>query len=140
MPDPVFVIGCSRSGTTITYGLESAGGNIASSSVAAQTATTVFLVLHVEFQAGNDLIELFVNPTLGAALPAGADAVMSNLDLAGSTLTINNASGWTTDEIRLGDSFAAVTPTLVPEPSGLLLLVSGLGLLGLAQRRRAPPA
>jgi len=125
-----------KSGTTSTYGLESGGGNIASSGVVAQTAATVFLVLHVQFQAGNDLIELFIDPTLGAPLPGLADAVISNLDLAGSTVTINNAGAWTTDEIRLGDSLAAVTPTALPEPSALLLLVSGLGVLSLVQRRR----
>lgn len=117
-----------KSGTTNTYGLEASGGNIASSSVTPTTGDTVLLLLRATFLAGDDVLELFVNPTLGAE-PLLADASLSgfNLGLA-NVFTINNAGAWTVDEIRLGTTFEDVVPTAVPEPASLTLLACGLGV------------
>ena len=112
------------------------GTNIASSSVSAQAGTTVLLVLHAQFQAGNDIFELFVDPVPGIAEPLVADATMANFDLAQPDfLYINNPGGWTMDEIRLGPTFAAVTPVAVPAPPSSLLIVGGLAVIALARRR-----
>ena len=97
-----------KSGTPVTtYGLETAGANIASSSVVATAGETVFLVLRAQFSAGNDVLSLSVNPLPGGAQPLLASAQMSNVDLAlKGSLHINNSGGRTIDEIRVGSSFA----------------------------------
>lgn len=126
-------IGKSDPGTT--YSLEST--TIAHSSVVAQAGTTVLLVLRAQFLAGDDIFDLFVDPTPGGPEPVAADATLLDFDLGERTsLYINNPGGWTIDEIRLGPTFAAVTPAAVPAPASLPLLVGGLAAIGLARRRR----
>jgi hypothetical protein len=123
-----------KSGQVNSYSLETTG-NIVSSSIAPQVGETVLLVLRAQFQAGNDLFDLFVNPVPGVAEPALADATMTNVDLlADSFVTINNAGAWTLDEIRIGSTLADVTPSAVPEPPVALLLATGLLLVGLSAR------
>lgn len=122
-----------------TYGLEGGvTGNVASSAVVAQAGTTVLLVLRAQFKAGLDTFDLFVDPVPGLAEPLVADATMTNVDLDlvnNSFLYINNPGGWTIDEIRLGSTFADVTPTAVPAPSSALLIALGMVVVGLARRR-----
>ena len=97
-------------------------------------------MLRALFQAGNDVLDLFVNPVPGAAEPVLADATVTDFDVgAGSFVTINNAGAWTLDEIRIGSTFADVTPSAVPAPPVALLLATGLMLAGLA-RFRSPHA
>ena len=65
----------------------------------------------------------------GLALPGVADATLTNVDLDllnNNFLYINNPGGWTIDEIRLGSTFAAVTPTAIPVPSSSMLIAGGL--------------
>lgn len=125
-----------KSGTTVTYGLET-GAGIASSTVAAALGETVLLVVRAQFLAGDDLFDLYVNPQLGSAEPLAADATLTGFDLGStSRLVINNAGAWTIDEIRLGGRFADVTPTAVPEPPLTALLATGL-VVGWLRRRRA---
>ena len=125
-----------KSGPVPTYSLESGGGNIASSTTVAQEGETVLLVLRAQFLPGNDVFSLFVNPVPAAPEPLLADATMINFDLPASSLvTINNAGAWTLDEIRLGETFADVTPAAVPEPPVALLLAAGL-IAGVLMRTR----
>ena len=125
-----------KSGTTGTYGLEGSGGNIASSSVAASAGDTVLLLLRATFLAGNDVLDLFVNPTIGAPVPLVADASLSGYDLGlANIFTINNAGAWTVDEIRLGTTIEDVLPAAaVPEPASLTLLACGLGVAAVRRR------
>jgi hypothetical protein len=118
-----------KSGTTTTYGLESS--TISSSSVVATQGQTVLLVLKASFLAGNDHLELFVNPTPGQPEPAVPSATKTDTDLGNvSFLYINNAGGWTTDEIRLGPDFASVTPaSAAPEPGYVFALAPALWFL-----------
>lgn len=99
-------------GATQRYVLENAGG-------AGQIATTrnvtvnevALLVLRLEFNAGNDRISLYVNPVLGAAEPATADAVKTDLDLGTTVvLALTGPAAWSVDELRVGDTYASVTP------------------------------
>jgi hypothetical protein len=123
------------------YSLEG-GGMIDQSDVAAVAGTTVLLVLRAQFHDGSDdVFDLYVNPTPGGALPAGSDAELAlpNVDL--DFLIMNNATGWTTDEIRLGATFAEVTPLAsVPVPSPLFLMAGGLAGLATVRRRGARAA
>ena len=99
--------------------------------------TTYLLVARILWGAGaggTETVSLFVNPALGLT-PVTADAsrdinMATNID----KVRIAGASGvnYTFDEIRIGDSFASVTP--VPEASTSTALL--LGLASLAFRRR----
>jgi hypothetical protein len=89
----------------------------------------------------NDTVSLFVNPTPGGSQPtadvtlsaAGTDA--ANLQAIGFKANSGTTAGnWIFDTLRVGDTWADVTPALIPEPSAVALL--GFGILGLALWRR----
>lgn len=113
------------------------------------TADPALLVVRIDSPTGgsNDSISLFVNPTPGGPEPT-ADATATGLNVdsfdlislaAGFTSGSNTTATGFIDEIRIGSTFASVTPAAVPEPSTLaLLLISAATLQGpLARRRRA---
>ncbi len=107
---------------------------------------TVFVVLRYNFDSVNgDSASLFINPTPGSAEPAAQLTVT-----AGTALTLNTGiqsffvrnnsvepDTLLIDELRIGTSWADVTPVAVPEPSaaalagcGLLVLLGGYRLRG----------
>jgi len=114
--------------------LEGPTNDLSLSNVPVVQGQTVLLVLEAQFQPGDDLLSLFVNPTPGQAQPATASATKGDLDVGTvSDVVINNYGGYTTDEIRIGPTFASVTPvSAVPEPAFggaaamLLACVAGL--------------
>jgi len=126
-----------NAGSDPRYGLEGPIDIISPSAVAASPGETVFLVLKANFLPGNDHFDLFVNPLPGLLEPMTADATKTNRDL-GTTdfIAINNAGNWTIDEIRIGDSFAAVSGAPVPGVPALLL--GGLGVLAAGRWRGRP--
>ena len=132
--DSVFI---GKSGTTSTLGLESTPG-IESTSTTLATGSTYFLLAQVEFGAagGKDRISLYVNPAVDGTIPASPDAVRTDLALgAAQYVYLNNSGGWTTDEIRVGTSWAAV----IPEPQAWTWVLGGIALLApLARRLRQP--
>ncbi len=79
----------------------------------------VLAVLRLQFGA-TDQIDLFINPTPGGAAPVTPAATRSTT--GGSNILFRTIAFWTSannsnaslDEIRLGDSFADVTPTNPP--------------------------
>jgi hypothetical protein len=99
--------------------------------------------------ASNDSIELFLNPTLGAA-PTGVADYRRN---SGFMLVQGSHGGFgfdrtrlffdltdnsvLYDEFRLGDTFADVAPMAVPEPATATLALLGLGGLMMRRRRNA---
>ena len=99
-------------GATQKYVLENAGGGGQVATMRDVTANAVvLLVLRLEFNAGNDHISLYVNPALGAAEPAVADAVKTDLNLGTSVVpALTGPAAWSADELRVGDTFASVTP------------------------------
>lgn len=89
---------------------------------------------------GNDTLNLFINPAIGAALGAPDSSVtgpyIGDNGIVGqvaATFGENEVVGFL-DEIRMGDTFADVTP--VPEPSSILLILGGFGALYFLRRKK----
>jgi hypothetical protein len=82
----------------------------AASSVTAVPGQTALLVLKCEFRSGADRFTLYVNPVPGEPEPTNG-VVKSDLDL-GTVYGLSWASQalGTLDELRMGDTFADVTP------------------------------
>lgn len=111
-------------------------------------AETVFVVLKYTFDSVNgDSASLFINPTPGSAEPGAQLTVTAgtalNLNTTGirSFFVRNNSVEPDTlliDELRIGDSWADVTPA-VPEPgTTALAILGGFGILALRKFRMTP--
>jgi hypothetical protein len=111
--------------------------------IGAGTTSPRLVVMKIDYMSGNDNVELFVDPTLGTEPTTPTATTTSVIDLAFDGLSFAcypSASGEYTptyvDEIRVGTSYADVTPS-VPEPSSIILTVLGtFGLLAYAWRKR----
>lgn len=124
-----------KGGNPARYLIENRGGPLEPAApVTPVIGETAFLVVKAQFAAGNDTFTLYANPTPGGAEPS-AGVVKNNADMGSVTgLTIYSTGAFSLDELRVGDTYADVTP--VPEPHALALagVIAG-GLL--ARRRRA---
>ena len=104
-------------------------------------STTHLFVVEIDYGAGtggNDRVRFYVDPTPGAAAPDVAPAIDVSTTRSASfnQLRIQSGSGGPAinfDELRLGTTYASVTP--VPEPATLGISAIALGLL--ARRRVA---
>lgn len=105
------------------YSIEIAGvGFPAASSSEVVTGRTAFLVARLEFNSGagaSEIIRLYVNPAPGRPEPTAANVTRSDLDLGtltGVGISTGTNATWSVDEIRLGDTYADVSPaTFVPK-------------------------
>ena len=141
LSEPDLFIGKPGGGAVNNYVIEPRGGGPEQMDTgdAAVINETSLLVLKAEFRTGADLFTLYVNPTPGGAEPSTGGTVLSSLDLGIVTgLAIYSTGAFSIDEIRVGPTFADVTP-VVPLPSAA---IGGMALLGtfaaarLARRRR----
>ena len=136
--EPELYFGKPGDGAIGQYVVEDRGGaGQVSSGVAAVVGQAALLVLKAQFNAGNDVFTLYVNPTPGAPEPV-AGAVKSDSNVGPVTgLTVYSTGAFSVDELRMGDTFADVTPA-VPEPAAAicLCLAAAGSLLG---RHRARP-
>lgn len=93
------------------YGLWTPPGNLsADSDVAMAQGETVLLVAHIEATENGTTWSLFVNPTVGEPEPATADATLSVPSALPQNAMIFNDGGFSTDEIRLGQTWESVLP------------------------------
>jgi hypothetical protein len=104
----------SNNGTTRYWSLR-VGSTVTRTNVAITTGQTALLVLKLDF-AATSTAALFVNPaSLGGTAPTTAGASgTSTTSLAFKSLAFYGSSGFSggsLDELRFGDSYAAVTPT-----------------------------
>jgi hypothetical protein len=138
--EPELFVGKPGGGAIDRYVLEDRGGSgqVASNLEAAIFGTSL-LVVKAEFAAvGNDTFTLYANPTAGGPEPL-VGTVKNNANLGTVTgLTIYSTGAMRIDEIRLGETFADVTPA-IPEPPGLALVSLAALALALGHGRRSPP-
>lgn len=133
LAEPELFIGKPGGGAINNWAIENRGGSLQhASTINATTTATTLLVVKAQFStAGNDTLTLYVNPTPGAPEPAtGVVKSDANFGLAAG-LTLYSTGAMRIDELRVGQTFADVTP--VPEPGALGLFVTlalGLPLLG----------
>jgi len=134
--EPELAIGKAGAGTLDRYMIEDRGGaGQVASNVPVVVNQTALIVVKAQFAAAaaNDVFTLYVNPTPGGAEPgAGTIKADSNLGLV-TGLTIYSTGVFSADELRVGNTFASVTPA-VPEPAGLGLMA--LGATALVARPR----
>jgi hypothetical protein len=109
------------------------------SKIAAATTDASLYVAKFDFLSGSDKVTVYANPTLGTEPTTAALVKTDAGDMSFDALSLASFNGgvFYADEIRLGTTFASVTPSSVPEPSTVGLLVTGLfGLLAYAWRKR----
>lgn len=96
-----------------------------------------FVVLELDYSGPtNGTMRGYLNPTPGTNSPGAANAsitfTLQDLNLVGFETSISD--GLRVDEIRIGDTYADVSP--VPEPSTVAFLAAAAGLLALHGLRR----
>ena len=141
--DPLAVyVGQSVAGSAYRVGVRHNGNGTGATYTTNNSAFVVgnvnLFVVKYTFGSGGT-VSLYANPTPGGTEPTpnvtvstGTDA--SNLQTIGFKVNSGTSAGnWDFDSLRVGDSWADVTP--VPEPSGLAL--AGMAALVLAAWRRA---
>ena len=109
---PILVVASFTRGTTTTNGAASFWINPDSSSFGALSA-----------------------PTVTATDISGAAAVQSFL-VATTSSVAAQPNAWSIDELRVGTTWADVTPTSIPEPATAAVLVGSAALAGVVLRRR----
>jgi hypothetical protein len=116
------------------------------SSVSTTTVTlgqTYFLVGRLNFNPGvTSSMDLFVNPEPGSLNPGTPAVTLGNLNVPGlsyihfATSNQINGASFTFDELRIGDTFADVSPAAAPEMSSATFLLMALGMLGSRRPKR----
>lgn len=104
-------IGKPGAGAQDQYVLETRGGEgQVPSGVSTVVGKTVFLVVKAQFLPGNDQFTLYVNPKPGDSEPFNG-VPKKDLDLGSvSKIGIYSSGAFAVDEIRIGSTFAEVTP------------------------------
>ncbi|MGH8045675.1 MAG: PEP-CTERM sorting domain-containing protein [Chthoniobacterales bacterium] len=134
--DTAFGLGTKPSGTAASITTFTTAGP----SVAISNTAVHLIVLSIAFNtSGNfDTINLYIDPIVGQSLGA-PNSTVTTLDVGTITGVGQDRAGgvgFSTDEIRIGDSYADVVPFAVPEPRVFALLGAG-ALIMVTFRRRS---
>ncbi len=105
-------IGKPGGGAVEEYVIENRGGfGQLTSGVPTVVGRTTLLVVKAQFQAGNDVFTLYVDPTPGRPEPS-SPVVKTDLDLGTvSRIGIYSTGAFIIDEIRIGTTYADVVPS-----------------------------
>jgi hypothetical protein len=104
-------IGKPGSGTEYVLETRGGGGQVASNT-SAVVGKTALLVVKAEFLSGIDIFTLYTNPVPGAPEPASG-VVKTDLYLGTvSAIGIYSSGAFSIDEIRIGTTYADVTPAV----------------------------
>lgn len=102
--------------------------------------TSYFMVAKID--SVSKTLDFWLNPTPGAGNPGTALLSLAGTQLPTASIAIQsiallggNTGGATFDEVRVGTTWADVSPTVIPEPSSAAAL-AGAALLGFAAMRR----
>lgn len=100
------------------WGMGTRGGiGRVNTTVPAVIGETVLIVIKAEFLAGDDRFTFYLNPTPGGIEPS-AGIIKQDLDLGFvDAVTIYSTGEYDLDEIRIGDSFESVTPSIDGVPA-----------------------
>ncbi len=114
------------------------------SNVPIQSGVTSLMVVKAELGPGNDTFTLFVDPIPGEPEPP-TGTVKNDLDIGRvAGIVVGSAGGLSVDELRWGDTFEDVTPTILSPPvagdfdGDRILTVADIDLLTSAVNMPAP--
>jgi hypothetical protein len=126
--------------STADYSLQAGNGpgqGVADqSAVAAVSGATTLLVVDIR---DNGEAYLYVDPTVGQALGAPMATIATGVTPSNATyLNMSDSYGWTYGDIRVGTTYADVTPAgaPAPEPAAWTLMLLGFAGLGGVLRAR----
>ena len=131
-----------NSGMINTGGAETNSASSAVGSAAVATDATHLLV--AELNLDTDTVSLFLDPTIGAGQPGTPSLSLADPNLANgvSMLDLVNRDADSVgenainDELRVGQTYASVTPG-VPEPASIFAMGAASAGLFLRRRRRS---
>jgi PEP-CTERM motif len=131
----------SGSGELFISSRGTSGGNQAfSTGQTLSFGTSYFMVVKLDTTAKT--LDFWLNPTAGAVSPGTSTLSLTTAQLPTASIVVNSigllgggSGGATYDEIRVGTTWADVSPSAIPEPSSYAALAGG-ALLGAALLRR----
>ncbi len=116
-PEPPELFVGKPGNTAHEYVLENRGGSSpVASGVPVEIGETAFIVIKAEFAEGNDTFTLYMNPSPGCPEPSPG-IIKQDIDNGMITeLTIYSSGEFSMDELRVGNTFADVTPSAPTAP------------------------